>query len=256
MAAVVLSILAMTGCASVVDPVDNLVSTSLRDEPRAAAAPVNPNLVAALGRTGEAELLMSADPAAVQPSADGLQLQQQTMTPDAGVTFRIGEGAPRVNASFDNEFYSVGTDRPRPLEISLAAAAPWNLDVGVAHRSLGEDGPGGRLAGRGSEVRIGQGLARLAPTRVPSSRPSWYFFAASDGRALTWTPTSDPADPNRALRLQDRVEIGDLMAGLSMETHGLQASLGYVKRNVKTQIGPFKKSIDASFAGVTLTWKR
>ncbi len=36
----------------------------------------------------------------------------------------------------------------------------------------------------------------------------------------------------------------------------MQASLALVQRTVKSQIGPFKKSVDESFAGLTLTWKR
>lgn len=156
---------------------------------------------------------------------------------------------------FDTE---VRDSRTPDMEVQFATSTPFNLDVGVAHRQTSVQTSGQLTEGRGAEVRLGQNLSRLAPEfKTPDNgRTAWYFFAASDGRALTWTPNSDPSDPNRDLRVQDRAEIGDVQAGFSMQKKGMQASLALVQRTVKNRVGPFKESKDESFAGLTLTWKR
>ncbi len=61
-------------------------------------------------------------------------------------------------------------------------------------------------------------------------------------------PSADLSDPNRNLRVQDRAEIGEGQLGVSMQKKSMQASLALVQRTVKSQIGPFKKSVDESFA--------
>jgi hypothetical protein len=144
------------------------------------------------------------------------------------------------------------------MEMQIAATTPFNFDVGVARRQISEQHASQYTEGGGAEVRLGKNLARLAPEfKAPDAgRTAWYLFAASDGRALTWMPSADVSDPNRNLRVQDRAEIGDVQAGVSMQKRGMQASLALVQRTVKTRIGPFKESKDESFAGLTLTWKR
>ncbi|MDX2237343.1 MAG: hypothetical protein NW203_07245 [Hyphomonadaceae bacterium] len=144
---------------------------------------------------------------------------------------------------------------PRRYEVTFAAQA-GNWDVALAPRAAilaNRDGDIGS-ARAGVEARIGQRLARVVrPWQTPSwDQPTWYFFAASDGQALTWAP--DVAVPGRTngLRLQDRVELGDMQAGISMEAGGLQTSFAYVQRDISGVGG----SAEENFAGVTLTWRR
>jgi hypothetical protein len=155
-----------------------------------------------------------------------------------------------------------GSGEWRPLEISIAGpAASSGLDFSVSHHEGSNQGPTGQAMTSGAEVRIGQGLASgLAPRfRSPPSwsHPAWYVFAASGRQALTFTPSTDPEALNRNFRLQDRVNIGDVQAGISMEAAGLQASLSYVQRQVTTMDAiRHQERAEEDFAGLTLTWRR
>lgn len=143
----------------------------------------------------------------------------------------------------------------RRYEVAFAAQT-GPVDVALAPRAAFSTNEDGDIASArtGIEARIGQNLARMVrPWQAPTwDAPTWYFFAASDGQALTWAP--DGAIPGRTngLRLQDRVEIGDMQAGVSWEAGGLQTSFSYVQRDVSGVGG----SAEENFAGVTVTLRR
>lgn len=150
-------------------------------------------------------------------------------------------------------------NRPRRLELELAAGGGDSpVDVSVAQRaSLGANAEGDvDRAGRGSELRIGRGLVG---ERQASSEPSVYMFVASDDEALTWQPGSGNRNEfgsrGSSLQLQDRVEVGDMSAGVTWEQNGLQASLAYVERSESTRVGRRHYSHDQEFAGVTVTMR-
>jgi hypothetical protein len=150
----------------------------------------------------------------------------------------------------------------RRYEFSITAPSRvtgLGVDLGLAPRASFSTDTEGRLssAGAGAEVRIGQGLENLIDRWEPPTwdAPAWYFFAASDGQALAWSPEQAAGVPGArgdGLRWQDRVEVGDFQAGLSVEAGGMQASLAYVQRNISTQHG----SSEENFAGVTVTFGR
>lgn len=170
------------------------------------------------------------------------------------LTVRDG-ASPRISTLDRRE--SASSEGPRRVELELAAGggdAP--LDISIAHRaSLGADDNGDiDRQGRGSELRLGQGLVgeRDGP------RNSTYIFVASDNEALTWQPGSRNEFGGRgpSFSLQDRVEIGDLSAGVTWERNGVQTSLAYVERESSTRVGNKSYSQDESFAGVTVTMRR
>ena len=148
-----------------------------------------------------------------------------------------------------------------PLRYEFAFALPGHrsglgLDVGIASRttlSRDEDGEISR-ASSGTELRIGQRLAQLVqPWEAPTwDAPTWYVFAAADGQAVTWRPEDAAGPSTDGVRWQDRVEVGDFQAGLSLEAGGVQASLSYVERDVNG----WGASASENFTGVTLTWRR
>jgi hypothetical protein len=145
---------------------------------------------------------------------------------------------------------------PRRLELTLTAGgsdAP--LDVSIAQRTTiipDENGEFTREGG-GAEVRVGRGLVRRDDGRGGNS--STYVFVASDNEALTWRPgaRSEFGGRGSALSLRDRVEVGDMAAGITHESNGVEASLAYVEREESTQIGTQSFTQDQSFAGVTVT---
>lgn len=145
---------------------------------------------------------------------------------------------------------------PRRYEAVFAAQTVGGVDVALAPRAAiltNEDGDVGS-ARAGVEARIGQRLSSMVrPWETPSwDHPTWYFFAASDGQALTWAPNVSAPGRTNGLRLQDRVEIGDMQAGVSMEAGGLQTSFAIVQRDVSG----FGGSAEENFAGLTVTWRR
>jgi hypothetical protein len=162
------------------------------------------------------------------------------------VELDVSEGsAPRFAPS---EVADDGQNRPRRLELELAAGGRDSpVDVSVAQRaSLGANADGDfDRAGRGSELRIGSGLVG---ERETSSEPSVYMFVASEDEALTWQPGSGNRNEfgsrGSSLQLQDRVEVGDVAAGVTWEQNGLQASLG---RRHYTH--------EQAFTGVTVTMR-
>lgn len=174
----------------------------------------------------------------------------------SGISVEVLE-APQRDAGFGYDG-SLGGEPVPVMELQVSAAIPFNLDVGLARRQVSAQNSNKFSEGGGTEVRLGQNLSRLAPEfkNPDAGRTAWYLFAATDGRALTWMPSADLSDPNRNLRVQDRAEIGDVQAGVTMQKNGIQASLAVVQRTVKTRVGPYKTSRDESFAGLTLTWKR
>lgn len=143
-------------------------------------------------------------------------------------------------------------------EVSLTASSSRGLDVSFAQRGgvgVNEDGEIDRET-RGSELRLGSGL-RDMPRDEPSREPKWYIFAASEDEALIWQPGSTNAfgRSGNGFALQDRVEIGDLQAGVTYEANGWQASLAYVEREWSFRTGARSYSQEEAFAGFTLTMR-
>jgi len=192
--------------------------------------------------------VMLADPAAA--------LQPQERVVDFSAR---NDSAPRFSATH----VPVGeSPAPQRLELQLAASgeqAGLPLDVSVAQRaSLGADGAGDiDRTGRGSEVRIGRNLIQQDDASKTGS--SLYMFVASDDEALTWSPgqrTEFGAGQSGGFSLQDRVEIGDVSAGVTYERNGVQASIAYVEREVSAQVGRDSYSREENFTGVTVTMRR
>lgn len=154
---------------------------------------------------------------------------------------------------------SQGDERPRRLELQVSAGGSDSpIDVSVAQRaSLGSDANGNiDRRGSGSEVRVGRGL--VDRREGSSNEPAVYMFVASDDEALTWQPGNRTEFGGRgsSLSLQDRVEVGDMSAGVTYERNGVQASLAYVEREESTRVGTQHFSQENAFAGVTVTMRR
>ncbi len=174
--------------------------------------------------------------------------------------FSVSRGAEPRFASLATVEYGHGSLRDdRRYEVAVVATAASGFDISFAQRGgvgINEDGEIERES-RGSELRLGRGL-RSMPRDQPSAGPTWYFFAASDDEALIWRPGTRTAfgTSGPSFALQERVEIGDLQAGITYEQNGWQASLAYVEREVSVRSGSRTFSQDESFAGVTLTMRR
>lgn len=149
-------------------------------------------------------------------------------------------------------------DDYRRYEVELIAAGAAGFDVSFAQRGgVGFNREGDiERESRASELRLGRGL-RDMPRDRPSATPSWYIFAASEDEALIWRPgaRSEFGGSGSSFALQDRVEIGDIQAGITYEQHGWQASLAYVEREISVRTGSRTVTQDEDFAGFTLTMR-
>lgn len=170
----------------------------------------------------------------------------------------ISEAAqPRFAGLVPAEPRARDNDNYRRYEVALIASAPRGFDVAFAQRGgLGFNDNGDlERESRSSELRLGRGLrvSRDAPTTAAK----WYFFAASEDEALIWQPgmRTEFGSSDGGFAVQDRVEIGDLQAGVTYEANGWQASLAYVEREVSARAGNRTYTEDQNFAAFTLTMR-
>lgn len=145
----------------------------------------------------------------------------------------------------------------RGYEFEFVAPGMSGLNVAFAQRGgLGFNNEGDiERQSRASELRLGRGL-NVERDR-PSAEPRWYLFAASEDEALTWGPGSrnEFGGSRGSFGLQDRVEVGDMQAGITYERFGIQASLAYVEREFTVVSGSQSWTQDDSFAGLTVTMR-
>lgn len=126
------------------------------------------------------------------------------------------------------------------------------FDVGIAPRvAITRDGP---FASRrfGGEVRIGQNFDKRGED--PSS--SWYLFAGADGEALVWEPGEEGAVAAGNMALRDKVTVGDVQAGVTIQRGLGQLSFSYIRREVEYRERNLGASENEDFAGVSFTIKR
>ncbi len=194
-------------------------------------------------------------------AASGVSFTDQPQTPDLrSDRFRLEVGggeanrfrAPAIDARAE-------TSRDTRYEVAFVARAGAGFDVSVRQRGGVGYAPSGDIEreSRASELRLGRGLGMRDD--APSDQPNWYFFAASEDEALIWRPGQQRnafGGSSPGFALQDRVEIGDLQAGITYEFRGIQASLAYVEREINVRTGAQNFSQDERFAGFTLTMRR
>lgn len=143
-------------------------------------------------------------------------------------------------------------------EVAFVAHPSASVDVSLLHRDGLSFNANGDIASRsrGSEIRVGRGLLPMQ-RRTSANGSRWYLFAGSSDQALIWQPgvRNEFGGVSSSFALQDRVEIGDRQAGITYETHGIQASLAYVERKVRTYVGAQRFTEDENFTGITLTMR-
>jgi len=220
-------------------------------------------LVGLVGVTSLIANIAAADDA-VAPSVSVVGLSNVSFADAQGATnaapFTINfdeSDAPR----FANLSSAPQPDQDSPLtryEVALVAHPTANVDVSLSHRDgLGFDRNGDISSrSRGSEIRVGRGLLPMQ-RRASPNRSRWYLFAGSSDQALIWQPGvgNEFGGVSSSFALQDRVEIGDRQAGITYETHGIQASLAYVERKVRMYVGAQRFTEDENFTGLTLTMR-
>lgn len=135
---------------------------------------------------------------------------------------------------------------------ALSDQTGLGFDVGIAPRvAITRDGP---FASRrfGGEVRIGQNFDK----RGEDPNSAWYLFAGADGEALVWEPGDERTVAASNMALRDKVTVGDIQAGVSIQRGPGQISVSYIRREVEYRERNLGASENEDFAGVSFTIKR
>ncbi|NQY14205.1 MAG: hypothetical protein HRT81_10150 [Henriciella sp.] len=172
---------------------------------------------------------------------------------------RLYSGTIMTNIAADRTSASLSPvpreQRRLAAEIAFSATSEQTglgFDVGIAPRvQITRDGP---FASRrfGGEVRIGQNFDKRGED--PSS--AWYLFAGADGEALVWEPDQDSTVSVGSMALRDKVTVGDVQAGLTIQRGLGQLSFSYIRREFEYRERNLGASENVDFAGVSFTIKR
>ncbi len=146
-------------------------------------------------------------------------------------------------SNFDAEDIDVTVTRGWPSAVKFAAGK-YALDV-TPHAGLGFGGAGGSAEagatvrlGKNVEDRVSDSLGLRDGGEAFGQRGRWYIFAAASGRAVglnmlrnqdgDWSRAGMTSDVNSKL-------IGDSQAGVAWRRGPMQASLGYIHREMKAK---------------------
>jgi hypothetical protein len=107
-------------------------------------------------------------------------------------------------------------------------------------------GPEGSGAGAGAELRVGRYL------RQDDARPSWYFFAGAERRALLYDP-AEGWNMRGAMTLEPYAVVGDAQAGVALRLGESDLSFAYVRRERSARIGIDDYDAADDFAAFSLS---
>ncbi|MEM9055452.1 MAG: lipid A-modifier LpxR family protein [Pseudomonadota bacterium] len=189
--------------------------------------------------------------------------------PGADLSFGVDAGKPLKNRLYSgailtdvvaNRIEASLSPVPREqkrlsAEFALSASSEQTglaFDVGIAPRlEITRDG---QYASQrfGGEVRIGQNFDK----RGEDPTSGWYLFAGADGEALVWEPNTEGSVSVNDMALRDKVTVGDVQAGVSIQRGMGQLSLSYIRREVEYRERNLGASENEDFAGISFTIKR
>ena len=179
-----------------------------------------------------------APPRAYDPTAARLAAVDPLRGPSTQGLWLLSGGDPRFSRLADADGMAAGWP-------SVVAVSNGHYDVDFSpHAALGSS-LGGESAEAGGMVRLGAHLQdsvmnRLGMHAVDGSafgdRGRWFLFAAASGRAVGFNMTHDQSGFQRAGWSAEGTSamISDAQAGLGWRRGNMQASFGYVHREIKT----------------------
>ncbi|WP_333587733.1 lipid A-modifier LpxR family protein [Phenylobacterium sp.] len=169
-----------------------------------------------------------------------------TLRVSVGGPLRTPGGLPLnvERGEFDAQAYEVTLTRDWPAAMRFAAG---DLNVDVTPRAGVGFASGGGQAEAGATVRLGRNLDNDLENRLNEmgvrdgdafgDQGRWYLFAAASGRAVGLNMLRNGDGWNQAGWSTDRSSalVGDAHVGVGWRQGPMQASLGYVHREVKGQ---------------------
>jgi hypothetical protein len=80
-------------------------------------------------------------------------------------------------------------------------------------------------------------------------------FVAADDEAVSWTLNQSSPNYGNVAYEEDRVEVGDLSAGVALTTDDMRIAAAYVERDMDMRLGRGFENHDQRYAGVIVTFK-
>ncbi|NEX93041.1 lipid A-modifier LpxR family protein [Caulobacter sp. 17J65-9] len=142
----------------------------------------------------------------------------------------------RPDAYGEPDAYDISYTRGWPGAVRFNAG-DYALDV-TPHAGVGMTNQGG-AAEAGATVRLGADLDDALENIVKDGKsfgdkPRWYLFAAASGRAVGYNFLNDGSGLTPSgVSTDEGSFIGDAQAGLAWRRGDIQASFGYVHREIK-----------------------
>jgi hypothetical protein len=157
---------------------------------------------------------------------------------------RQPNGAPLLigrplGAAFDADAVDVSYVRGWPAALTITGDR-YALDL-TPHAGLGF-GSGGGSAEAGATLRLGETARRLGIRNGSEFGDAgrWYLYAAASGRAVGYNfQRSDEGWSRSGLSTDEGAYIGDTQAGVGWRRGPMQASFGYIHREIKA-LGGFR----------------
>ncbi len=204
------------------DPSPALVPGSARErlQPQTVAAPLRPqaarradSVTRRLAGDGDrATIARAADPLSGLDAAEGRR-----------ITYAFDISAPRAATGL-------------PVDVTLTPRAT------IERTRLGD------TLRRGAEVRLG---LDLTPDPRDPARRSMYLFAGAENQVLTYDLANGPRPALSDMKLEDKLTVGDMQAGVAMELHGIQSSVSLLSREVSAE----NASARENYAALTVTFR-
>lgn len=164
-------------------------------------------------------------------------------------------GRTRITAVPSAELETLTADETALLApVELAPPVRMGLDLSQRHARWRNGGPVRAAAPSPSGGRSLDAMAKgwVPDWRAPSTGDLSLFVAADD-EALTWALSSDSPNSGRVTYQDDRVEVGELSAGVAISLADSQIALAYLERDAPTQFGYATRE---NMAGVVWTLRR
>lgn len=176
-----------------------------------------------------------------------------------GLSWTSNEALTAIAAERSRKSLSLPSAAEQNIAAEIAFSVPkestgLDFDLGLAPRIAMRDD--GEIISRrvGGEVRIGRNLNITNSLEQPKG---WYIFAGADGEALIWDAAVDGFTPSfGGMSLSDKITVGDLQAGVSVQRAGGELSLSYIHREVRYSDRNGSIETKEDFAGISFTMRR
>lgn len=142
----------------------------------------------------------------------------------------------------------MGPASPAATSFDLSVRRPIGRRAGPLYAAP-RVAPRAPPAGNALETRV-QGW--VPDWRAPAQRDISLFVAADD-EAVSWSLSDSSPNHGRLAYQGERVEVGDMSAGVSMAVEDMQVSLAYVSRDAPSALGYSERE---DYAGLVWTYRR